>query len=116
MREDQLQKLRNHSSSPTHKDQLFLLSWTLTQQKPADLRPEDWLDPAKAIAKLLPWLAKLKAIRVMAYSANKSLMVDLLAHVNAEAFPNILYVDYIQTRDCAALAMAVNYLVYGNDL
>ena len=122
LREDQLRKLAAHGAAAAlaaeqHGDKsLFLLSWTLTQQKPDGPEfVEYWRDPAKAVENLLPWLRKLKAIRVMAYSANKSLMVDLLPHVGREAFPNILYVDFIETRDCAALAMVINHLIYGND-
>lgn len=69
MRDDQLQKLKDHRISPGNKDTLFLLSWTLTQQIPEGLTVEQ----------LMPWLNKLKAIVVMAYSANKSLIGRLAA-------------------------------------
>lgn len=43
-------------------------------------------------------------------------MVDLLRHVNKEAFPDILYIDFIEVMNCAALAVGINHLIYGNDL
>lgn len=100
----QIDQLKKHADGPDKS--LFLLSWTLTQQLQFDFNDID-------IVKLLRQVRGLKSIQTMAYSANKALMTDLLPHCSRKAFPNIIYIDYIDSGNYTALAMAINHL-YSN--
>ena len=104
---DQLQKMQNHMLSGDKR--LFLLSWTLTQQppklSPETLRPPNTLE---GLSKLLLWKSRNKTIRELAYTANKTLFAQLFPYTGPAAFPNIIYIDFIENRDCAAMAMAIN--------
>lgn len=111
MSRGQLDKLDH--LSPTD-PRLFLLSWTLTQPSPpSDINISNATDPS-TIKGLESFLMALKPIKTMAYSANKALFSDLLPHCKPHVAPNILYVDYLEGRDFAALAMAINDKCYTN--
>jgi hypothetical protein len=114
MVKSQHHKLVNHM--PAGDKRLFLISWTLTQQPP-DLqldasKPPSVISSAIMVAKLAIWKSKLKGIRTMAYSANKALLTELLLWVGKSSFPNIVYIDFMESSDYAALAMAVNDKVF----
>ncbi|KZT08124.1 PLC-like phosphodiesterase [Laetiporus sulphureus 93-53] len=84
---DQLQKLADVRQTPD--SQLFLLSWTLTQ----DLADAIDLD---------------QTILQLAATADPLLYTDLIPACTSDTYPNILYVDGFNTSDLAALAMAIN--------
>ncbi len=104
---DQLKKMQNHMLSGDKR--MFLLSWTLTQQSPKvspeALQPSNTLE---GLSKLLLWKSRNRTIRELAYTANKALLTQLFQHTGPTAFPNIVYTDFMENRDCAALAMAIN--------
>ncbi|KAF5023714.1 hypothetical protein F66182_4218 [Fusarium sp. NRRL 66182] len=101
---DQLSKMKGHMS--TGDKRLFLLSWTLTQQVP------NWTgDILKFITKTLSFL---KPIRVLAYTCNKELVTQLLPAVSNSSFPNVVYIDYLDSSEYVALVMAVNDKVFNN--
>lgn len=97
----QIQKLETHADG--NDKRMFLLSWTLTQQAP-DVNIKDF----GSILKILKQVAGMKSIRQMAYSANKALLTDLFPRCSVKAFPNIVYIDYMENNNYAALAMAIN--------
>ncbi|KIX04927.1 uncharacterized protein Z518_05798 [Rhinocladiella mackenziei CBS 650.93] len=113
MVQDQVQKMENFMKSSDKR--LFLISWTLTQQPP-DVTPEDFLPPNTLVGlgKIAQWKIDNKTIRILAYSANKALLTDLLPHVSQAAFPNIVYIDYMEIKDYVALAMAINDRAFTN--
>lgn len=110
---DQLDKMQKHMSSDDKR--LFLLSWTLTQQ-PLQITSETLEPPIilDSIEKLVMWKCQNKTIRALAYTANKALFNRLLPCTSVDAFPNVIYVDYLDSRNFAALAMAVNDKVFTN--
>ncbi|KAI0766796.1 PLC-like phosphodiesterase [Irpex lacteus] len=83
---DQLDKMRKVRSSPD--SQLFLLSWTLTQQV-------DNIVAAQSILRL-------------ANKAGPAIFGRLLQACSPQMYPNILYLDNLTTSDYTALAMAIN--------
>lgn len=89
MVEDQLDKMRAVRTSPDA--QLFLLSWTLTQAA------QDIVTDGKILS--------------LAAKANPAIFRYLLPAVNAQTFPNILYIDDFSHSDITALAMAINDIV-----
>jgi hypothetical protein len=107
MVQDQLQKMQNFMH--TSDKRLFLISWTLTQQPP-EFTQEDFLPPntLNGFDKLNDWQQHNKTIRQLAYSANKALWKDLLPNTSHVAFPNIMYIDFMESRNYVALAMAIN--------
>lgn len=91
MQSDQLGKLAKQRPSPDA--QYFLLSWTLTQDN----------TQATTCA-----LGTADSILELADTANPALYGALLPACTAQSYPNILYIDGVQSSDIAALAMAVN--------
>lgn len=91
MTSDQLLKMGTQRTTPD--SQLFLLSWTLTQNTTQASTCE---------------FGTASSIRDLANIANPSLYDMLLPHCNNECYPNILYIDNVQNSNIAALAMAVN--------
>ncbi|KAB2573736.1 hypothetical protein DBV05_g7576 [Lasiodiplodia theobromae] len=93
---------------------LFLLSWTLTPQ----MTNFGWGAVANELVKRTPlglfWNgpSSKASVKDMAYSANKSLFTDCLPHCHPANLPNILYVDFLEGSDYAALAMAINDLCF----
>ncbi|KAF4414759.1 variant-surface-glyco phospholipase c [Fusarium acutatum] len=104
MANDQIKKMKGHM--PTKDKQLFLLSWTLTQQAPS------WNGNLVDFATKV--VAFLKPIRVLAYTCNKELVTRLLPVVNNTSFPNVIYIDYVDNSDYTALVVAVNDKVFNN--
>lgn len=86
MTSDQLNKMRSVRNSPD--SQLFLLSWTLTQDAGDIFTFESILD--------------------LADEANAVLMSDLLPAVSHTTFPNIIYIDNFADSSVTALAMSIN--------
>lgn len=107
MVQDQVQKMRNHMR--TSDKRLFLVSWTLTQQPP-NLTRDDLTSPNKlqSLDVLDIWQQNNKSVRELAYSANKALWKDLLPNTSHVAFPNIVYIDFMESREYVALVMAIN--------
>ncbi|KAM5360559.1 hypothetical protein ACJA88_014797 [Fusarium oxysporum] len=101
---DQINKMKGHM--PTKDKQLFLLSWTLTQQAPS------WNGNLVDFATKV--VAFLKPIRVLAYTCNKELVTRLLPVANNTSFPNVVYIDYVDNSDYTALVVAVNDKVFNN--
>ncbi|HEX6097345.1 MAG TPA: hypothetical protein VF432_13535 [Thermoanaerobaculia bacterium] len=91
MMEDQLGKLQAQRPNPDAG--YFLLSWTLTQSDGAAARCTFWLGGS-----ILP----------MAREANRRLADSVLQASSSWTYPNILYIDAVESFDIAALAMAVN--------
>jgi len=90
MTNDQLKKLNSNRPSP--RSELFLLSWTLTQN----------------VADVVNFV--FASILDLAAKANPVLYEDLWINLNSESYPNVLVVDgYPSYGDLAALAMAINY-------
>lgn len=83
MRDDQVAKMRKIRRSPDSR--LFVLSWTLTWKG-------GW------------------CIHSLADLANPQLYAQLLNHCTADCYPNILYIDYVQSPEIAAMAVAVSRL------
>ncbi|KIW52135.1 hypothetical protein PV05_07799 [Exophiala xenobiotica] len=113
MVQDQVQKMQKFMR--TSDKRLFLISWTLTQQPP-EFTHEDFLPPntLKGFDKLNDWQQRNKTIRQLAYSANKALWKDLLPNTSHVAFPNIMYIDFMESRNFVALAMAINDKLLGD--
>lgn len=113
MVQDQVQKMQSFMSSGDKR--LFLISWTLTQQSP-DFTANDFIPPntMSGLDKAAEWEKQNKTIRLLAYSANKALLTDLLSNTSVTAFPNIVYIDFMETRDYVSLAMAINDKVFTN--
>lgn len=91
MQNDQLAKLRAQRPNPNAND--FLLSWTLTQVGNESFDCLFGLAPS---------------VLDLATEAYPSLFQQVLPASNGQTFPNILYIDNVQSFDIAALAMAVN--------
>lgn len=87
---DQLGKMKNRRADACH-----LLSWTLTQSSHQMITC--CLDTEDKIS-----------IRGIARVANERIFDRLLGACGPEQFPNILYIDNVQSCAIAALAMAVN--------
>ncbi len=89
MREDQIQKMHEFSSS-----RYFLLSWTLTQtgSEPFDCM----IDLAKSI-------------KDMAKVAKQYLPEYLYNNSSITHYPNIIYTDLITDNTAAIMSMAINY-------
>jgi hypothetical protein len=85
---------------------LFLLSWTLTQQAP------QWDGDVVTFVKVAP--RSLKPIKKLAYTCNKELFTRLLPEVSDKSFPNVVYIDYLDNQDYAALVVAINDKVFNN--
>jgi hypothetical protein len=114
MVQDQLQKMRNFM--PSSDKRLFLISWTLTQQEP-DFSVKDFTPPNTLLVgldKVAKWEQQNKTIRLLAYSANKALLTDLLPATGKQAFPNIVYIDFMENRNYVAVAMAINDQAFTN--
>jgi len=95
MMADQLAKMR---AQKTNLDaSYFLLSWTLTQDgtQATFCSAFPSLDPS---------------ILSLANTANGALSSNLLPACNANCYPNIIYVDNINSSACATLAMTINGL------
>ncbi|KAL1614679.1 hypothetical protein SLS54_009552 [Diplodia seriata] len=99
MARDQLLKLDSleSASDPT----LFLLSWTLDPQLRNLTYSAGW-------EFLWTGSESTRAVGTLAYSANKDLFLEVLPHCHGRNIPNVVYVDYLEGSDYAALAMAVN--------
>lgn len=89
MASDQLGKLEQYRESPD--SQMFLLSWTLTQQA-SDM-------------------AKLTSIISLAKQANNAIWALVMPKITSQTFPNILYVDNFADSNLAALAVAMNHML-----
>lgn len=89
MQADQLKKLAAQRSNPDAG--YFLLSWTLTQSNYQ-----------------AAMLVGTESILDLAATANPALYSALLPVCNTQTYPNILYIDGVNSSDIAALAMAVN--------
>lgn len=113
MVQDQIRKMQDHMLSSDKR--LFLISWTLTQQAP-EVTAEDFLPPntLQGLSKLAEWKMKNKTIRALAYSANKALLTDLFPYTSQTAFPNVVYIDYLENRNYVSLAMAINDRAFTN--
>lgn len=90
---DQLEKLTAQRTNPDAG--YFLLSWTLTQSNDDVLNCE---------------LSEVPSIRDLANMANSAIYNSLLSHCDQNTYPNILYIDNVETTDIAALAMDINQL------
>lgn len=94
----------------TFSPKLFLLSWTLTPQM-ANFTYHRVVNKFFQNT-VLGWVwngpFSQASVKGMAYSANKSLFTNCLPHCHGVNLPNILYVDFLEGGDYAALAMAVN--------
>lgn len=86
MTQDQLDKMR--AVRPNPNGQLFLLSWTLTQDAGDIVGGTSILDLAR--------------------EANPAMFTALPPACNANTFPNILYIDNFAESNVTALAMAIN--------
>lgn len=86
---DQIGKLEQYRESPD--SQMFLLSWTLTQQ--------------------VTDMAKLTSIITLANQANNAIYAMVMPKVDKDTFPNILYIDNIADSNIAALAVAMNHII-----
>ncbi|KAJ9636640.1 hypothetical protein H2204_005240 [Knufia peltigerae] len=104
---DQVQKMRNFMR--TSDKRLFLVSWTLTHQPPS-LTREDSMSGNKlqSLDVLNIWQPNHKSIREQACSVNKRLWKDLLPNTSHVAFPNIVYINFMESREYVALVMAIN--------
>lgn len=91
MSKDQLQKMAAQRTSPDSR--FFLLSWTLTQD--ATLAVSSIVGIGDNIVEL-------------ADKADPVLYQNLLEKCTTDCYPNVLYVDGMESSDIAALAMAVN--------
>jgi hypothetical protein len=91
MQRDQLDKLAAQRPDPDAG--YFLLSWTLTQNS---------TQAATCV------LGTADSILQLADTANPALYSAPLPACTPQSYPNILYIDGVQTSDIAALAMAVN--------
>jgi len=89
---DQYRKMSQQRTSPD--SGYFVLSWTLTQ------------DPALTVTSL----AKVPGTSILdlAEKGNPNLYRTLLNNCSTDCFPNVLYIDGVDSSDIAALAMAVN--------
>lgn len=87
MMKDQIKKMKEVS-----KKHFFLLSWTLTQD---------------AKSALLCRMKFAKSIGELAVIANDNLP-RIIPEINPNAFPNILYVDYIKNTEIVSVAMDIN--------
>ncbi|KAM0204730.1 hypothetical protein ACHAQD_000516 [Fusarium lateritium] len=101
---DQIEKMKGHMSAKEKR--LFLLSWTLTQQAP------NWDGDVMNFVKIAP--RSLKPIKHLAYSCNKELFTRLLPEVGDKSFPNVVYIDYLDSQDYVALVVAINDKVFNN--
>lgn len=91
MMRDQLKKMAEQRTTPD--SSYFLLSWTLTQSATqASTCSTGFAD----------------SIQKLAYTANPLIYKELLPACSARTYPNILYIDFVNTSNIAALAMAVN--------
>jgi hypothetical protein len=94
MQADQLRKLRSIRSNPGA--EYFLLSWTLTQS------------PEQAAS-----CTESQSILTAANVANATLAGMLLPNCSAQTYPNVIYVDGVDSSDFAALSMQVNDIALG---
>ncbi|KAF7557532.1 hypothetical protein G7Z17_g512 [Cylindrodendrum hubeiense] len=101
---DQLNKMKGHMSA--NEKRLSLLSWTLTQQMPS------W--NGNVLDLVTKVTAFLKPIRQLAYTCNKELFTRLLPEVGDKSFPNVVYIDYLDSQDYLALIIAINDKVFNN--
>lgn len=95
MQEDQLAKLHAQRTSPDAAS--FLLSWTLTQSSDQAVDCD-----------LFPPFVDAPSILELAAGANPFLYQNVLPASNYQTYPNILYIDKVESPDIAALALAVN--------
>ncbi|KIW13011.1 hypothetical protein PV08_08198 [Exophiala spinifera] len=107
MVQDQVRKMQNFMR--TSDKRLFLVSWTLRPNAP-NLTQEALRSPDKlqSLDVLDVWKQNNKSIRELAYSANKALWKDLLPNTSRVVFPNIVYIDFMESREYVALVMAIN--------
>lgn len=96
MENDQLNKLRTQRPNPDAG--YFLLSWTLTQDN----------IQASTCA-----LGTADSILDLAATANPALSSALLPACSSQTYPNIIYIDGVNSSDIVTLAMAVNNLATG---
>lgn len=119
MLESQHRKLLEHYT-PVRDKRLFLLSWTLTQPTPPNIK--DFSDHlavglvggevgGRGIVSGM-WHNRTDTSRTKALAADKALMEKLLPWVRKNAFPNIVLLDFMESADYVALAMAVNDEVF----
>lgn len=92
MKNDQLAKLQQHRPNPDAS--FFLLSWTLTQQGLGAISGPSILS--------------------LANGANPAIYSTLLPACTQQTYPNILYIDGIDSANITALAMAVNIKAIGH--
>ncbi|KAK5235757.1 hypothetical protein LTR47_003231 [Exophiala xenobiotica] len=87
-----------------------------TSDCPPEFTQEDFLPPntLNGFDKLNDWQQHNKTIRQLAYSANKALWKDLLPNTSHVSFPNIMYIDFMESRNYVALAMAINDKLLGD--
>lgn len=89
MASDQLSKMTQYRPTPT--SEMFLLSWTLTQQ--------------------VSDMTKLTSIRDLANQADNAVYQLLIPKITTQSFPNILYFDNFVDSSLSALAIAMNHMV-----
>ncbi|KAF0639242.1 hypothetical protein FPSE5266_02305 [Fusarium pseudograminearum] len=104
MVKDQIEKMKDHMSSKDKR--LFLLSWTLTQQVPA------WAGSVRSLADKVG--DSIKPIKFLARECNKELFTQLLPEISDKAFPNVVYIDYLNNREYLPLVIAINDKVFNN--
>ncbi|MBC8951084.1 hypothetical protein [Xenorhabdus sp. TS4] len=93
MSEDQIEKMNREMPS-----NYFLLSWTLTQNN----------TQASTCCTALA-----SSIKQLANKVNQELAYRLYPAISENHYPNIIFVDYIDTSEAAAMAMAVNWFIHG---
>ncbi|KAH7044090.1 PLC-like phosphodiesterase [Macrophomina phaseolina] len=100
MSQGQLSKLDilNSTADP----RLYRLSWILSPEI------SEIVSGAGALEVVANGACVKSTPKALAYSANKALFTECLPRCHAKNIPNILFVDYLEGRDLAALAMAIN--------
>ncbi|RBR18149.1 uncharacterized protein FIESC28_06215 [Fusarium coffeatum] len=101
---DQIEKMKHHMSS--NDKRMFLLSWTLTQQVP------EWDGSVRGFAGSVT--DTLRPIKLLAKDCNPELFTRLLPEVSESSFPNVVYIDYLDSMEYVALVVAINDKVFNN--
>lgn len=124
MTSDQLAKMKAQRTTPD--SSYFLLSWTLTQDSTqaancngaragafaggiaGSVIPGVGTIAGVIVGTAVSCILSSNSIKDLANIANPSLYEMLLPNCSSQCYPNILYIDNVQTSSIAALAMAVN--------
>ncbi|KAF7357555.1 Variant-surface-glycoprotein phospholipase C [Mycena sanguinolenta] len=123
---DQIHKLRNYEKiDGAVVDQLHLVSWTLTpnpsafaEQKIPQVRDIAELGPiwGSIVADATGDATQADSIKALAHEANMALYQCILPVASKTSFPNVLLIDWYSDSNPAALAMAINFMVYGSQV